>query len=389
MIEAIKYDSSETMAALVEMNAFVANGEVLPESVTKAYDEEQLQASSETKALSLDSDIEQVIDRKMSTILSASKANQSIKRKARARVGTENDLKLISELGSGSFGKVVKMQHVSSGDIYAVKWINIENAARKRVSENDIMKEVRIIQSISHVNIARLYDYFSDSSNQNYLLLMELCEGRDLTAFITSETIPSKRLLSWLQQLVDGLVYLHEKGILHRDLKPDNIRVLPNDELKIIDFGLSRELSDAIRAATSVVGTSNYSSDEKVKGIAYDGRDDVWAVGCIFVEIIIGELSAFRLSDPSKGLQLADLLRRCHDRNPQVTKIVRQCLVIDYEARPSSAALLLMIEQERNRVESTNLSSSSKVRPMRISPTMVYHVRFGTVSKLMRNHKEL
>lgn len=251
------------------------------------------------------------------------------------------------------------MKHKTTGELYAVKWINIDNAHKKRVEENDIEREAKTIQSINHVNIVRLYDYFMDSLDQNYLLVMELCEGHDLSAFITSEAISSGRLLSWLHQLVEALVYLHDNEILHRDMKPDNVRVLTNDQIKIIDFGLSRELSETIKGATSIVGTSFYSSDEKVRGVLYDGRDDVWAVGCIFLELVTGQRLSFRLSDPSKSAKLAELLLRCQEYNPQVSKLVGSCLTMNYETRPSSAALFLDIEQERSSMAAVHAISST------------------------------
>lgn len=351
------------MIALVQLKSVVEDGYILPESITKGYEEDQANRKRDSNHLSPDNAVEQLIDHKISAIMSASKANKTSTIKARARVGNENELDHKGELGTGSFGRVVKMQHKPSGDMYAVKWINIDNAKRKNVNENDIIRESKIIQSISHVNIARLYDFFHDSTKQHYLLLMELCEGQDLSAFVTAEPpVSSLHLLSWLQQLVEGLVYLHGRDILHRDMKPDNVRVLTNDQIKIIDFGLSRELSDAVKSASTVgIGTSNYSSDEKARpGGVYDGRDDVWAVGCIFLELVTGWRLSFRLSDPSKSAQLAELLHTCQERNAQVARYVRSCLTIDYESRPSSASLCFDIEQERSKTASSN-SLSSKV----------------------------
>lgn len=352
----MKQDSSETMAALVQLNALVDSGEVLPEGISKAYAEEQAKSKLLSDDIALDNDVEQIIDQKMSTILSASKLNESTRRKVQAVVKSEDDLVFIKELGTGSFGRVVKMRHSLSGDIYAVKWINIEKVSQKNVSVNNIVNEAQIIQSINHVNIARLYQYFFDRSNQNYLLLMELCEGQDLTAFISLELIASHRLISWLHQLVNGLVYLHENGILHRDMKPDNIRVLTNDQIKIIDFGLSRELSDSIRAATSVVGTSRYSSIEKSQGLEYDGRDDVWAVGCIFLELVIGKQLSFPPNDSNYEAQLMQLLQQCHKRCPEVAIYIQSCLITNYKARPSSATLLLNIEKESKKLMSNSTS---------------------------------
>lgn len=361
MATAIKKESSDAMSALVQINAFVDLGGELPESIKSEYERQWTDRNHDLMdGRDLDQNIEQILDQRIQNIIRISNGNKDKKIKSRDRVEDESKLRFEQNLGQGRFGTVVKMINELTGDIYAVKLINLEKAALNGIQINDIDREARILRSINHVNIVRLYQDLIDSNKRNYLLLMELCVGRDLQSYITPDNISSEQLFSWLQQLISGVVYIHHERILHRDLKPENIRILYDGSLKIVDFGVSCRLEE-FDSVKQNVGTEYYSSDEKYSNQEYDGRDDVWAVGCIFLELVNGERIRSRVSDPNNELYLRQLLGNCDIRNPAVTKIIQLCLTIPYLSRPSSPEILLEVESIRGKNHLFNQVIAEKV----------------------------
>ncbi len=182
-------------------------------------------------------------------------------------------------------------------------------------------REAEILAALNHPNIASIYGF--EESGGVHALVLELVDGPTLADRIADGPIPINDAKSIARQLVDALEAAHERGVIHRDLKPGNIKVRADGTVKVLDFGLAKALdpamlagdettrsptvtsSDAIRMGI-VLGTAAYMSPEQAKGRPADKRSDVWALGCVLYEMLTGT-RAFRGENVSDTL--ASVLR--------------------------------------------------------------------------------
>ena len=156
-------------------------------------------------------------------------------------------------------------------------------------------REAKILASLNHPNIASIYGL--EESSQPPALVLELVEGETLKDFIAKDPLPLE------QSLRIALEAAHDRGVVHRDLKPDNIKITPEGTVKVLDFGLAKALekdedagSDATREvslarteAGMILGTPSYMSTEQARGGETGTGSDIWAFGCCFYELLTGE----------------------------------------------------------------------------------------------------
>lgn len=188
----------------------------------------------------------------------------------------------ISHLGSGAMGVVWRAQDPVLGRTVAIKTIS---AALGSDSENKerFLREARAAAQLNHPNIITVFD-FGQADNELYMA-MELLEGKDLKELITLAQLSFDQKLDIMEQVADGLAYAHGRDVIHRDLKPGNIHVQPNGQVKILDFGLARLGSSDLTKTGVVMGTPNYMSPEQVMGERVDARSDVFSAGAVFYEL--------------------------------------------------------------------------------------------------------
>lgn len=276
----------------------------------------------------------------------------------------DEELTFMSGPNRGAFGDMYQMIDKRCQQVYAVKKIEVNFVRNQGMTIEQVADEAATLNRLSHVNIVRLYQYMFTEDETRFYLLMEWIHGNNLSSRISpSVTIPEDLLWSWLRQVISALVHIHGERVLHRDLKPENIMVTSRDEIKLVDFGLSGTVKSSIGGAMSIVGTPIYSSYEKSHGLPYDSRDDVWAVGCVFVELLLHErlqtlLPRQVLSSLSADVTARhnEIIERCNGVNASITSIIRLCLHRDVIKRPQSAEILLLM----------SISESSKT-PLPIS----------------------
>lgn len=152
-----------------------------------------------------------------------------------------------------------------------------------------VANEVEIHWQLRHSAILELYNYFEDS---DYVyLVMEICENGNLYQYLKDHPdgkLPEAQARSIMYQLVNGLVYLHSNGIIHRDLKLSNLLLNEQYNLKIADFGLAAKLLDPTSEQKTMCGTPNYISPEIVSRMPYGLSSDVWSLGCMLVTLLTG-----------------------------------------------------------------------------------------------------
>ena len=193
--------------------------------------------------------------------------------------------KLLGKIGQGAMGEVYKAHDPVLGRLVAIKTIS------KGISSEDVVRqrfqrEAQSAAALNHPNIITVFDFGEEQGI--IFMAMELLEGTDLRELIEKRAltkVPEK--LGIMEQICDGLAFAHAKGVVHRDLKPGNIHILPTGQVKIMDFGLARRSEDAARTSV-IMGTPYYMAPEQAQGERATPRSDIFALGAVFYELLGG-----------------------------------------------------------------------------------------------------
>ena len=199
--------------------------------------------------------------------------------------------KILGELGRGAMGIVYKAEDPNLDRVVALKTIVIEaDAEGRKEYERRFFLEAKAAGKLNHPNIVTVYD-FGEEDSVAYLA-MELVEGTDLRERLKNskgEGLPAIDAVDFAQQIAEGLGYAHERGIVHRDIKPGNIMLQPRGQAKIMDFGLARmRVADHKTSTGMVLGTPKYMSPEQVAGQPVDQRSDIFSLGIVLHEMLTG-----------------------------------------------------------------------------------------------------
>jgi Tol biopolymer transport system component len=245
-------------------------------------------------------------------------------------------------LGKGGMGEVYRARDLKLKREVAIKILPDEFAQDSdRVSR--FQREAEVLASLSHPNIAAIYDL--QETNETRYLILELVEGETLADRIARGPIPVEDALPIAKSICDALDAAHEKGIIHRDLKPANIKLTKDGAVKVLDFGLARmrETEDSatnlsnsptLMSASSpgmIMGTAAYMAPEQARGKDLDKRADIWAFGVVLYEMLTGQqlfqgetvsdtLAAVLKEEPAWNrvpARAQRLLRSCLERDPR------------------------------------------------------------------------
>jgi serine/threonine protein kinase/Tfp pilus assembly protein PilF len=197
--------------------------------------------------------------------------------------------KVIEELGQGGMGKVYRVLDTKIDEQVALKVLNTEVATDKKTIER-FRNELKLARKISHKNVCRMF-HLSEEEGTTYIT-MEYVSGEDLKSFIRrTEKLTSGKAISIAMQICDGLSEAHKLGVVHRDLKPQNIMIDREGNAKIMDFGIARTLKGSgITGEGVVIGTPDYMSPEQVDAKEIDQRSDIYSLGVILFEMTTGQV---------------------------------------------------------------------------------------------------
>src|ERR1051326_5343873 len=202
-----------------------------------------------------------------------------------------------SQLGEGGMGVVYRARDTKLLRDAALKVLP-EHFADDPNRLSMLQREAQLLASLNHPNIAQIYGL--EQVGNNGCIVMELVEGETLADKLKNGPLPFDEALEIAKQIADALAAAHERGIVHGDLKPANIKLTPGGTVKVLDFGLAKALGNRSTEtdlstmptkmsgsiAGAVVGTAAYMSPEQARGKEVDSRTDIWAFGCVLYEML-------------------------------------------------------------------------------------------------------
>jgi len=196
---------------------------------------------------------------------------------------------IIEELGKGGMGKVYKVHDTKIKEKIALKLISPEIAKDKKTIER-FSNELKLARKIRHKNICGMYDLGEEKGT--HFITMEFVPGEDLRSLLRRiGQLPIGKSISIAKQICEGLVEAHRLGVVHRDLKSNNIMIDKEGNVRIMDFGIARSIEGkGITGPGVMIGTPEYMSPEQVEGKEVDPRSDIYSLGIILYEMVTGKL---------------------------------------------------------------------------------------------------
>ena len=293
--------------------------------------------------------------------------------------GTIGRYEVIERVGRGGMGVLYRGRDPVLDREVAIKVMagdfSTDEAARTR-----FFREARAAARLQHRNIVTVYEFAED--NGSPYIAMEFLRGQSLAQRLqTGSPMPLVQKLDIVIQLLTGLHYAHEQGIVHRDVKPPNIWLLEDGTVKLLDFGIAKIAASTMTSAGSVLGSAYYMAPEQVAGRDVDGRADVFAAGVVLYEMLAGHRPFEAESPTAVMLKILNeepqpITRYCSDLPPALAAAVMKALAKDPAHRYAHAGefaaelKLLRLAAERES-ETMQVESPDLAQTIFIPPTMV------------------
>lgn len=265
--------------------------------------------------------------------------------------------KLICKLGHGCFGEVWLVQHIETGKFFARKTII-------KSTSNDPMNEVRIAGILGESPYVVKTYAFSQNQENLYIIMEYVSGAKDLFDFVSNDAIYFQLNPSSFWKVAYGILmgihHMHQNGVVHGDIKPENVMVDLEMSTKLIDFNLSLRFAHVL---SRTMGTINYMAPEMAKGTPRDEKIDIWSFGILLYTILTcsfpSALSSTRNCLQAKRRSILDKLQKLHldtqfnpfqqmETNPELLKIqqfILSCLIVNPKNRPSAQDLLNVLNQ--------------------------------------------
>lgn len=301
--------------------------------------------------------------------ISNTKTMESSREKFAAGSTFAGRYQVIEKLGKGGMGKVYKVKDQNIDEVMALKIIKPEISDDVKTI-NRFKDELKLARKIGHQNVCRLYDLHEEGSIP--FITMEYVSGIDLKSYIRREKVLAEtKVIGLGKQICAGLAEAHRLGVIHRDLKPQNIMIDNAENLKIMDFGIARSVETKGMTQTGMIlGSPEYMSPEQVEGEETDQRSDIYSVGIMLYELVTGSVpfkgdSAFILAMKHKTEKPSDP-RDINDKiSEDLSCVIQTCLEKDKENRYQEAEELLseLIDIEKGLPITERIPSKKKPKP--------------------------
>jgi HAMP domain-containing protein/predicted Ser/Thr protein kinase len=252
-------------------------------------------------------------------------------------------------LGRGGMGVVYKAIDQQLDEVVAIKTLPGDVMTRSPEDLERFKREIRLARKITHRNVLRTYDY--GEAEGVYFISMEFVRGYTLSELLDEapqRQMPSRASVGITRQICRGLHAAHEQGIIHRDIKPQNVLIDAKGEVKLMDFGIARlaESPEGVTQAGLIVGTPHYMSPEQVQGKQLDARSDVYSMGVLIYEMLTGH-RPFESSSLT-GILAAHItekpkppIEQRPEIGPEINAVVMRCLAKNPVTRYADAGELL------------------------------------------------
>jgi serine/threonine protein kinase len=288
--------------------------------------------------------------------------------------------RIIDYIGSGGFGSVFKAEDITTpGRLVAIKELHRKHT-RSSVIKQRFFQEALAMARLDHPNLPRLFTFGED--NGSYYLVMEFLSGSQLSEELHGGPIASQRAAFILAQVMDAVSYAHRNGVIHRDLKPDNIMLMDEAgslRVKVLDFGIARMVGgENLTIAGEGFGTPPYMSPERIAGsIDIDQRTDIYSLGIILYEMLAGQVP-FNSSASDPAIYWSEM-RDCHTNHPvpslshkgvaaEFEKVIKRATAKRVEDRYSTADEMLA---DLTRLIDSSVSAALGPKPARLHLTTV------------------
>ena len=256
--------------------------------------------------------------------------------------------KKIQQLGEGSFGKAFLCKRESDDSLCVIKQILIEGMDKKE--KDDVLNESIILAKLDHQNIIKFFEVFESNKPKHMVnIVTEYADGGDLSEKIKEKknennNFTESEILDYFTQICLAIKHIHEKKIIHRDLKSGNIFLTKNGLVKLGDFGIAKRFQKTMDKAKTFIGTPYYLSPEIINGKPYDSKSDIWSLG-----VLLYEMMTFKMPFNANSLPMLSvkIMRGQYIPPPTIytkdlRELVTKCLTVEPKNRPSIQEILRM-----------------------------------------------
>eukprot|EP01138_Halocafeteria_seosinensis_P002823 gb/GECG01002884.1/.p1 GENE.gb/GECG01002884.1/~~gb/GECG01002884.1/.p1 ORF type:complete len:1178 (+),score=233.70 gb/GECG01002884.1/:1-3534(+) len=255
--------------------------------------------------------------------------------------GKMQKYRTVKAVGKGSFGKAFLVERKADKEKFVLKQVNLSQMSRKERREAE--NEVKLLQSLRHPNIVAYEEAFQHRGN--LCIVMEYADSGDLAGALKNRRgrkLSEGKILDWLVQICLALKHLHDRKILHRDLKTANIFVSNPGILKLGDFGIAKVLTSTGELAKTAIGTPYYLSPEICKEHKYNNKSDIWSLGCILYEMVTLKLP---FEAPNMRLLVQKILRGrfspiTDGYSKDLKNLINDMLTVNPRSRPGVMSIL-------------------------------------------------
>ena len=286
---------------------------------------------------------------------------------------------IIEELGKGGMGRVYKVLDTRIKEKIALKLIRRDLCPDKETVER-FSNELKFARKIRHKNVCQMFD-LGEAEGTHYIT-MEYVPGEDLKNMIRmSGQLGTATAIAVARQVSEGLEEAHKLGVVHRDLKPQNIMIDRDGKARIMDFGIARSLEgQGITRAGTIIGTPEYMSPEQVEGREVDQRSDIYSLGVILYEMLTGRVPFEGDTPFTVGVKIrSETPRDPKEFNPQVppdlSRLVLKCLEKDRQARYQDAS---EVHEELEKIERGIPTAARIIPPTKPVTSKGNHGHFQT-----------
>ena len=262
-------------------------------------------------------------------------------------------------VGAGGMGWVFRARHVLDDQVVALKVLREDQLTLERSVER-MMREAAILASVGHPGIPRFYECGVLGDGRPWIA-MELVEAAPLAIRMQRGCIPADEVLALIGSVAEVLAAAHDRGVTHRDLKPDNIFLTPNDRafpVRVIDWGIAHHVRGTrYTNMNEAIGTPTYMAPEQARGGPTDGHCDVYGLGVVAYQALTGRppfvgASAVEILVQHMNRSVPALAPRCPDAPIALVELVERMLTKSFEERPSAIEVRVAIDALRESTSS-------------------------------------